>query len=345
MFARLALASLLGAAQVPEPPAPAAVQWTAPQECPDAAFVRTKISRRLGRPLADGEATLVAHVVRADARGYVLHLQLSAGARSETRDIADPSCDSLAELAALRMVAAIEQQTLVAEPPPAEAPPAEELPTEEVPAEVSPPPIPAPAPEIPSTSALVPAPAGPPVPEAVPQSRPKRTGGFVRLYGGGELGAVPAPTGAVGLAGGLLGPRWRAELRGTFVAPRTAVRALGELQAGLFAGSMHGCGRLGRGALEVPLCVGLELGAMRGDPRAPAGPPVSAVWLAAALGPGLVWHAGRRWGLGVGFELALALVRPRFELGEGTRTVTLFRPSVASGRLWVGVELRFGDPW
>ena len=343
MSARLALASLLGAAQVPEPPPAAAVQWTAPQECPDAAFVRTKISRRLGRPLAEGEATLVAHVVRADARGYVLHLQLSAGARSETRDIADPSCVSLADLAALRLVAAVEQQALgaPAEAPPAEAPPAE------VPADAAPPPIPAPAPEIPSGPALVlaPAPARPPVSEDVPRSRPKKTGGFLRLHGGGELGAVPGPTGAVGLAGGLLGRRWRAELRGTFVAPRTAVRALGELQAGLFAGSMHGCGRLGRGALEVPLCAGLELGAMRGDPRVPAGPPVSAVWMAAALGPGLVWHAGRRWGLGVGLELALALVRPRFELGEGTQTETLFRPPVASGRLWVGIELRFGDPW
>ncbi|MBA3547712.1 MAG: hypothetical protein H0T76_14600 [Nannocystis sp.] len=343
MSARLALASLLGAAQVPEPPAPAAVQWTAPPECPDAAFVRTTISRRLGRPLAEGEATLVAHVVRTGARGYVLHLQLSVGARNETRDIADPSCVSLAEVAALRIVAAVEQQTPVspAEAPPAEAPPAEAPPAEAPPADTSPPQIPAPAPETPSALA----PVRPPISADVPQNRPRTTGGFLRLHGGGELGAVPGPTGAVGLAGGLLGPRWRAELRGTFVAPRTAVRALGELQAGLFAGSMHGCGRLGRGALEVPLCVGLELGAMQGDPRVPSGRPVFAVWMAAALGPGLVWHAGRRWGLGMGFELALALVRPRFELGEGARTEPLFRPSVASGRLWFGIELRFGDPW
>jgi len=59
MPARLALASLPGGAQVPEPPLPAAVQWTAPQECPDAAVVRAKISRRLGRALAGGEAAPV----------------------------------------------------------------------------------------------------------------------------------------------------------------------------------------------------------------------------------------------------------------------------------------------
>jgi hypothetical protein len=129
------------------------------------------------------------------------------------------------------------------------------------------------------------------------------------------------------------------------VAPRTIVRPLASLQAGLYAGGVQGCGRLGRGALEVPLCAGLEAGAMRGEAGVVSGRPAFASWLAVTVAPGLVWHAGRRIGLWMGLELALAVVRPRFELvGEG-RTEPLFRPPAASGRLWLGVEWRFADPW
>jgi hypothetical protein len=330
MPARFALASLVCGAQVPEPPLPAAVQWTAPQECPDAEFVRAKISRRLGRGLAEGEATLVARVVRDGARGYVLQLRLSAGARAETRELADASCVALAELAVLRVVAAVEPGGAVEEA---------EVSGESGDAAT----VPEVAPEVGVESSPVPVVTADI--EDVPRDMVKRTGGFVRLFGGGVVGVTPGPTGAVGLAGGLLGRRWRVELRGSFVAPRTVVRPLGALQAGLYAGAVQGCGRLGRGALEVPLCAGLEAGAMRGEARVASGRPAFAGWLAVTVTPGLVWHAGRRIGLWAGLELALAAVRPRFELVGAERTETLFRPPVASGRLWLGVEWRFADPW
>jgi hypothetical protein len=184
-----------------------------------------------------------------------------------------------------------------------------------------------------------------PVSEDVPRDRVKRTGGFLRLQGGGEVGATPGPTGVVGLAGGLLGRRWRLEMRGSFVAPRTVTRPLAALQAGLYAGAVQGCGRPGRGAIEVPLCVGLEAGAMRGEARVASGRAAFAGWLAVTVGPGLVWHAGRRWSLWAGLEVALAVVRPRFELRGDAQAVSLFRPAAASGRLWIGLEWRFSDPW
>jgi len=348
MAACFALASLLAAAQVPEPPPAAALQWTAPRECPDAAALQTRISRRLGRPLADGEATLEARVLRLGTRGYTLHLRLAAGERRELREVTDASCAALADLVALLVAAAVEPAPAAVDSsggpePETVVPVVEEAVVGEAagtgfelgagvgrldgPVEVGPAPV-----------EVGPAPDGA---AAGPPDRAGRPGGFLRLYGGGELGAVPGATGGLGLAGGLLGRRWRVLLRGTWLAPRTVARAAGELEAGLLAGAVQGCGRLGRGVIELPLCAGLEAGAMRGRASATA----VAGWVAALLGPALVWHAGRRWGVWVGVELALAVLRPRFELGAGARAVALFRPSLASGRLLAGVELRLGDPW
>ena len=328
----VALVALLWGAQVPEPPPPVAVQWTAPAECPDAEAVRGKIDRRLGRALDAGEATLVAQVVREAPRGYVLRLRLSVGGRGEDREFSDPSCAALAEVVALRVVAAVA-------PPVVEAPAAVEVaPVVEVAVvEVAPVEVEA----VDASVAVVAARA-----DDVPRDRARKIGGFLGLLGGGVLGAMPGPTGAVGLVGGLLGRRWRAALRGTFMAPRTVNSELGALQAGLYGGAVHGCGRFGRGALEVPVCAGLEAGVMWGEARVPSGRRAFAGWLAVSLESGLVWHAGPRVGLWTGLELALAVVRPRFELvGEGQESVTLYRPPVASGRLWLGVMLRFGDPW
>jgi hypothetical protein len=332
----VALASLLWGAQVPEPPPPVAVQWTAPAECPDAEAVRGKIGRRLGRALDAGEATLVAQVVREAPRGYVLRLRLAVGGRGEDREFSDPSCAALAEVVALRVVAAVA-------PPVVEAPAAVEV----APVEVAPVPVPAPA-EVVVVVAAVDAPVAGVAGRAddVPRDRVKNTGAFFGLLGGGVLGVMPGPTGAVGLVGGLLGRRWRAALRGTFMAPRTVNSELGALQAGFYGGAVHGCGRFGRGVLEVPVCAGLEAGVMWGEARVSSGRRAFAGWLAVSLESGLVWHAGRRVGLWTGLELALAVVRPRFELvGEGRESVTLYRPPVASGRLWLGVMVRFGDPW
>lgn len=342
MSARLGLASLLWGAQVPEPPPPAAVQWTAPAECPDAEAVRVKIDRRLGRALDPGEATLVAQVVREAARGYVLQLRLSVGTRGETREFSDPSCAALAELVALRVVAAVAPRA--AEEAPAEQPPARVEATAKAPEEAAQ----EAAQEAPVTALEVVAAPAVGVGERddnVPEDRSEKPGGFLGLRGGGVLGAVPGPSGAVGVEGGLLGRRWRVGLRGGFVAPRTVTRELGALRAGLYVGAVQGCGRLGRGAIEVPLCVGLEAGVMRGEARVASGWSAFAGWLAVSVEPGLMWHAGRRWGVWTGLELALAVVRPRFELGEGDSAEPLFRPPVASGRLWLGVMVRFADPW
>ena len=344
---------LVGAVQGGGSREPGALRWSAPPECPDLAGLTARIERRLGRPLAPGEAQLEGRVVRERA-GYALRMRLSTGARDETRELRDAACDALADAAALLVAAALEPASLLAPAPPS---PTREVPVPEVPArEVPVPEVPArevparegrtvPVPELPPQPVPV---TDPPLPDgpAEPQAPASRAGGLVRLHGGGELGAVPRATGALGLAGGVLWARWRLELGGLFVAPQTEARARGEARVGLLAATLQGCRRAGRGAVEVPLCLGIEAGGMRGEGRRVAGERSAvAGWLAILLGPGLAWHASRRWSVFAGLQLVIAPVRPRFELGDPDRSELLFRPSLVSGRLFVGVELRLADPW
>ncbi|MDC0723460.1 hypothetical protein [Nannocystis bainbridge] len=338
MLVRLALAPLLGAAQVPAP-SEDALQWRAPAGCPERAEVLGAVARRLGRPLTAEEAAVEATVVRGE-RGFTLRLRLTAGERGETREVSDPSCAALADVVALLVAAAVEPARVPA--PASEAEP-------EVASEPRPEPVVEAVTAEPLDDRFAPIAEPEPARETVSSDRSKRPGGFVRLHGGGELGAAPRITGAVGLAGGLLWPRWRVEVQGLFVAPRGEVRDVAgfqvEVRAGLFAGAVHGCGRLGRGPVEVPLCVGLEAGAMRGEARGLAtGRAAAQGWLAGVLGAGLAWHAGARWSVWGALQLALSPVHPQFELDAAPEPVPLWTPW-ASGRLLLGVEMRFGDPW
>jgi len=353
MPVRSALAWLLGAAQVltptdrvalqwTAPPDRVALQWTAPPECPDRDALLQAIARRLHDPPAAEQARVDARVVRDGAR-FTLHLRLAVGSRSETRELHDASCAALVDAAAVRVAAAIEPPgaapDLVPAPPPAITPtPDPAAPDTATPQPSDP--IPPPDPPQPPTPQPVPAAA------SAPSDMSPRPGGFVRLHGGAELGALPGPTGALGLAAGALWPRLRLELRGTFLAPRTTAGAPPNARVLLVAAGLHACARLGRGALEVPLCAGVEAGAMRGAARGlDSGSTATAAWLAAALGAGLNWHVGRRLGVWVALELLLAPVRPNFELRNSERAESVFQPPPASGRLLVGLELRLRDPW
>lgn len=164
---------------------------------------------------------------------------------------------------------------------------------------------------------------------------------MLRLQAGGELGAVPGVTGAVGVAGGLLWRRLRVELQGVFLAPRTVSREGVALRASLLAGSLHGCWRGGRGALEAPLCGGVELGGLRGAAARAA----TGLWVTLQVGQGLVWHVSPRVSVSATLQLVVAPRRPSFELQNARASRELFAPSPVSGRVIVGVELRLGDPW
>ncbi|MFZ6183673.1 hypothetical protein [Nannocystis pusilla] len=187
-----------------------------------------------------------------------------------------------------------------------------------------------------------------PVEPAPPPDEPARRralGGFVRVQGGPEYGALPGITGAVGLAAGLLWRRARLEVQGVWLAPRTADRAQGEVRASLAAAAIQGCARLGRGRVEVPVCGGLELGGMRGGARGvPDARTTTGLWLAVVAGAGVAVRLGARWSLTGALQLAGTLVGPDFQVIDPGPAVRLFAPAPVTGRLLVGVEVRLGDP-
>lgn len=167
----------------------------------------------------------------------------------------------------------------------------------------------------------------------------------LRLGGLFDVGSVRGPTGGLALTGALLGRLWRAELGGSWLAPRTyqnpelAVAA----KVGLFAAALRGCvvPRLGR--LEVPVCGGLEGGVVRGRGVGPglASRVDTVLWLAVSAGPGLVWAVRPRLALGVQVDLVVPVVRTKFTVADQGMSQPVYEGSPAAGRAALTVEWRF----
>lgn len=349
--------------------------WEAPPGCPALADVRAAIDRRLGRPLAVDEVAWAGHVALARAAPrYRLTLRLAAGGRHETRHLTADRCAALADATALLVTLAVRQasegesaagvpgatadepgETLApVEPavgtagvpaPPDRADEASRAPEDGlVPGVAVDAPEPAPSLDAPAPDGVASRSAG-----ATGRAGPlpaRRLGGLLRVQGGAEVGALPGVTGVVGLAGALLWRRARLELHGNYLAPRTAARTEGSLRAFVAAAGVQGCGRPGRGRLEVPLCGGLELGAMRGEPvGVPAPQGRTGLWLAGVATVGLAVRLHPRWSLWTAVQAVVRVAWPRFELRDPGPPVRLFEPAPVSGRLVAGVEFRFADPW
>jgi len=357
MLLRAASLGLFGFAQVPEPPpGEVEVRWTAPPECPDREALLRGIAERRGQPLVPGQARIDGHITRSGSR-YVLRLDLQAGVRRERRELGADACGPLVDATALRIALAVDAASKavpgVVEPEAASAEPsaASEQPTAfdfepQYASEAStpgseaspvPPPVAEPATPAPERRAEVPAAPDRPVPASA------APGYLVRVHGGPELGAVPGLSGAVGLAVGLLWPRLRVELQGTFVAPRGVELPQADLRAWLLAAGVQVCARLGRGALEFPLCAGGEAGSVRGVAQ---GPTIErgafGLWAGGVLVAGVAWRFHPRLALWAALQ-GVAAVRPSFQLRDPGPTVVLFEPSPVSGRALVGLELRFRD--
>ena len=314
------------------------VQWTAPPDCPDRSALLAGILRRLGKPLVPGQVAVDARVVKVGPR-FSLRVQLLAGERREQRELTADSCPPLLDATALLIAHAVDAANAAAA---ATATPA----TDEVL-----PPDPTPdftAPLDPAPTTAAPVLADPLELAATPATpaTPRGPGFALRLQGGPELGAVPGITGGVGFGVGLLWRRFRLELQGDYLAPRTITATRTSVRASLLAGSVHGCVRLGRGALELPICGGLELGGMRGDARGPTADAATlGPWLAVVLSTGVAWHVRPRLSLSATLQVVGGVVRSRFVLEGPGDAILLFRPAPVSGRLMLGLELRLRDPW
>jgi hypothetical protein len=322
----------------PEPPKPATweLQWDAPRECPADTAIAEQIAALVPSPTG-GEGVLVVDA-RVEPRdgGYLLTLRTEFLDRHDEREVRAPACDELAEAVALVVAISLDPSLELAGgavPEPEPAPEPEPTPSDTgVPTDVGD----RSTPDRATIRAL-----------ALPRKdAPERRGPrarspdawHVRLGPQLEIGTLPPFGGGIDLAVGLAW-RWvRLEIHGAWLWPRRASgpsSSGGIFQLGL-AGA-RGCARPRAGRVELPVCVGLDAGAVRVDgvnldpARTVHGP-----WLSPNVGVGLS-VGGARVAFFTLLEASAAVVRPRILVGEDT----FFRSSVVAGRWLAGLELRF----
>lgn len=316
-----------------------AIRWSAPSECPDEARVADAVARYVGRPLLEDEAVQARATVRRTREGrFAVDLWLvGPGGAAEPRTFEDAACAVLAEGAALVIAAAIDPRATARiglPPEPPEGPPggvvsgsgstaapgsawvavAQARRVE---------PLRSP-PQPPATTA---APHDPATPPRSCRAGPRRPGDGPRgqpcvgLAARVALQWGPLPRAGPGVGGdaSLSWPRLRLEAGGTFLTARPArVDAAGAVGGDVRLGVGHarGCARLAAGVLEVPLCGGLEAGALRGIGVGIVNPRSARLgWLGALADAGVSWAPGRRIALRAQAGVVMPLVAHRFAIG------------------------------
>lgn len=344
----LALAWAATEPAVPPPPTPARweLEWEAPSGCPDAAAIREQVAALVPKP-GEGEGVLyvdAAIAPRGDA--FVLTLRTDFAGRHDEREVRAPVCGELAEAVALVVAISLDPALAVASPrvtdPPASVP---DVPAPE--SEPGPSPSPQPIPPQPTATSDAADPrATPSAPtlraDAPPQGSTRSrspNAWMLRLAPKLEVGTLPAFGGGLELAVGVQWRWWRLELHGSHAWPRRAPGpggSAGRFQLG--AVGVRGCGRprVGR-VVELPVCVGLDGGALRVDSEGlrPA-TTVHGPWLVQSLGVGLA-AGGTRVGFWTLIEGSATLVWSRILVGEET----IFRAFPVSARWLAGLEIMF----
>lgn len=338
-----------------EEPLPLRVDWTAEPSCPDAEALRVELVRLLHRELRfepDAEAR-VEGVIRRRAGAFELALSVSAGELHERRTLTAERCEELRTAAALVVALALEPWAAGMLPPSVPEPegePAEDDAPPEAPGghatantELVPPGEPTPSATLePAKDASLD--LGPPGPSPSP-SPPVRRRGRVGLLVHGGLGIAQHAVLAGGLGGALayLGRGWRVELTTIHWWPtRIDVAGGASVRPRLTAGGVRGCWVPHRGRWELPVCGGLEAGAMRASATGPGVTTVTSrgPWLGLLAGAGAAWRATGWLALRASAELTVAAWRPAFHLEQGSKAVPVLTPPPVGARVLAGVELR-----
>lgn len=331
------LGSALLSATSPDAGEAAWLEWNAPPQCPGSAALETSIAERLGRDVTPGEIEVRAHVEDAGASGYRLSLSTRTDAAEDRRELTAHDCRALADATALLVALTIDAVAVAQH---VEAPQPEPEPEQE------------PAPPVVREPEPREVPAPEPGPVANPRSRgesPARPRPEIAgaIAGGGIIGTLPGVSGGPELAIALLWPRLRLEIAGSWFAPRTEPGDDASVEVQLGVATARACARVGTPRLEAPMCGGIELGASRGDgDGAPAARTAHGLWLAPVVGAGLHGWVTPRLALLARIDVAIPLAHPAFELTgpTGSDRIELYRASPVSGRLWLGLEVKFSRP-
>lgn len=320
----LALAAHLGWAPT-EAALPVELEWDAPTACPDRVDVLAEVERFVApeHRLQAAPLRVQAHVT-SDEETWVLELVVAAEGGHMQRTLRGDDCKVLASAAALVMAVMVEPSGVLEEVDPG---PIEE--TQE--------PTPEPTPRAPTTPRTPTTPTKPPAPSGSRQ--PLR--GFVGARGLLTWGAAPGVGGAVALSGGVLIGRVRVGIDALVDVPRTATIESAEdagARIGLAAAGLRGCYAPGSQRVEVPLCGGLEAGAIWGKGFGLARPKTAvAPWVAVVLETGLSVVLHSRVALRILAEGVVPLRRPQFVVDDRG---AVHQPARVGARAGAAIELR-----
>ncbi|MEZ4451253.1 MAG: hypothetical protein R3B09_17370 [Nannocystaceae bacterium] len=311
------------------------LEWSAPPTCPSAVEVQAELDRLLdGRAVIDEVVARAEVVAAADGGGLVATLQIGEAA---PRILHAGECVALGRAIALVIAVAVDpvavagRLALADAPPPAEAPPEDPPPAvDEAPPED--------AREVPEPPAVEIG-GGLATAEA-PRRRPP-IAHSLGLGGGALYGVTPAWTGAIAGSYRLDRGALRVEARALYATPRRVdyEDGVGALLQAVTIGALA-CAAPELRRLRAPLCVGLEGGPLIGVGRGSATTERRvALWASALVSTSLVARIRPRLALTLRAELAIALRRPAFHIGD--REVLSRAPQVG-GRGILGLEVRLG---
>lgn len=309
----LALALLSTA---PAEASPLDLTWTAPAACPDAEAIEGRVLDAIGDTQREPPLEVIGEVTETPD-GFTMAVTIVGDASEGTRTLPAATCDELADAAVLIMAIAIDPRAIerLEQPEPEPEPQPEPLPEPEP--EPEPEPLPEPEPE--------PDPEPQPPPEPAPEPQPPRQPWDIHLDAvvtpGVAIGVFPTVTGWFGAGLGLEGRNWRVELDGTINTPVERTSEANPDITGRFllgAAVARGCPVLHSRDVDIPICLGIEVGAMRGrgDNGVDTPQTQNALWVGALGGVAAIWRPqrlGERFGFGVRAEGVAGITQPKFE--------------------------------
>jgi hypothetical protein len=312
----LALVLALWSAPEPPPDDGVRVQWSAPTGCPTEAELRASVEALLGGPIdAPGrDAIAIDGTITGAGDRWTLALSVASSSGTRVRELPGTDCVALTEVASVLVAVAID---------PALDPEADPPPPEPVAAKPTPTPVPPPA-----------------APRPAPPPRERVVTGAIGVRGGVGFGPLPRVAGSLAIDGAMLVRRARIEASANMWLPsetRTTQPASGTIR--LWHVDVRGCGvpRVARRRVELPLCAGVQLGAMSGRSHGVARPRLGRLpWIALEGAVGIIVLPTPRVGIRLDVRGAAALVQPGFSVdGEQLHRA---RPGAIASTL--GLELR-----
>lgn len=181
--------------------------------------------------------------------------------------------------------------------------------------------------------------------ESAPPATPPQTAAPSREWGaltvaGIELGTLPRLSSVLGVGLSLSRSPWRAELALRYGVSKVFHRTYEDVGArlDLLAGDLRGCVVPVLARLSIPLCLGLELGVLRGRGLGVRPATSNQWWPGVSVGSALYWPVLPHLSLMTALESVFVLSRPSYRI-ENLGSVYQAPPLVARGL--VGLEARW----